>query len=70
MAYPEKSYLSYLLRLWRVQTQDQPVWRCSLENVQTGERHGFSNLKALCEFLDETITFLPEDDYPKDASAE
>jgi hypothetical protein len=46
-------YLSYLLRLWVVQNQEVSVWRCSVEDVQTGERHGFASLESLCEFLRE-----------------
>jgi hypothetical protein len=55
MTKQEKPYLSYLLRLWSVQNQTHSTWRCSLENVQTGERHGFANLDALCVFLGEQI---------------
>ncbi|MCB9422724.1 MAG: hypothetical protein H6667_23190 [Ardenticatenaceae bacterium] len=61
MTNQEKPYLSYLLRLWLVQNQTHcGAWRCSLENVQTGERHGFASLEALCEFLGEKIAPLPE----------
>jgi hypothetical protein len=58
----EKPYLSYLLRLWLVQNHEGYVWRCSLENVQTGERHGFAGLEVLCEFLCEKIAPIPEGD--------
>jgi len=43
-------YRSYLLRLWRVQTDGQS-WRAMLENIETGERLGFASLKKLIEFL-------------------
>ena len=46
-------YLSYLLRLWMVQNQEGNVWRCSVEDVQTGERYGFASLESLCDFLRE-----------------
>jgi hypothetical protein len=62
----EKPYLSYLLRLWLVKNQTHCSWRCSLENVQTGERHGFANLDALCVFLSEKIAPLPEGDGAND----
>ncbi|MCA9974175.1 MAG: hypothetical protein KC413_00440 [Anaerolineales bacterium] len=55
MTEQEKPYLSYLLRLWLVQNQTHCAWRCSLENVQTGERHGFASLEAVCAFLGEQI---------------
>ncbi len=60
MADQDKPYLSYLLRLWLVKNQTHHVWRCSLENVRTGERHGFADLEALYAFLNEEIGPLPE----------
>ena len=42
---------SYLLRLWPTGPAGQPVWRASLEDVQTGERLGFANLEQLFVFL-------------------
>ncbi len=47
-------YTSYILRCWEeeLQTpQQSAVWRFSLEDVQTGARHGFSDLAALLAFL-------------------
>lgn len=44
-------YHSYLLRLWRVRN-DGENWRASLEDVQTGELHGFQDLAALQRFLE------------------
>lgn len=44
-------YLSYLLRLWVVENQEGYVWRCSVEDVQTGERYGFASLESLISFL-------------------
>jgi len=38
------SYLSHLLRLWREQYAGKPVWRASLESVQTRDRQGFAAL--------------------------
>lgn len=45
-----RPYLSYLLRLWLVE-RDGPVWRASLENPSTAERHGFATLEQLVAFL-------------------
>ena len=45
------TYLSYLLRLWRVSNDDRPVWRASLQSAETGERVGFAGLEALFEYL-------------------
>ena len=47
-------YVSYLLRLWQTTSGDQVVWRASLENSQTGERHGFASLDVLLDFLRQT----------------
>jgi hypothetical protein len=47
-----KTYLSYLLRLWRVRQNGFDVWRASLEDTSTRERRGFDGLKALLKFLE------------------
>jgi hypothetical protein len=46
-----RDYLSYLLRLWRVEVKGQTVWRASLECPRTGEQLGFADLEALCRYL-------------------
>jgi hypothetical protein len=46
-------YRAYLLRLWQVRTDGETVWRASLENPHTGERHGFAGLDRLFEFLEQ-----------------
>ena len=52
-------YLSYLLRLWRVEGGEQPVWRASLKSARGGEQVGFASLEELFEFLQkQTSTFL------------
>lgn len=45
-----RPYLSYLLRLWLVDGAG-PVWRASLENPSSAERHGFATLEQLICFL-------------------
>ena len=45
------TYYSYLLRLWQVKKDDGQEWRASLENVETGEKHGFASLEELFVFL-------------------
>jgi predicted ester cyclase len=52
MAEPQE-YMAYLLRLWRVIAQGSTAWRARIENVHTGEPHGFANLDELCAFLNE-----------------
>jgi hypothetical protein len=48
---PQQHYLAYMLRLWRAGTSNGPVWRASLENPHTGERHTFADLEALIAHL-------------------
>ncbi len=48
---PEAPYLAYLLRLWRVDTEDGPVWRASLESADGAERRAFGDLARLSAFL-------------------
>lgn len=48
-----RSYLSYLLRLWREERGEKIVWRASLESVQTGERCSFGTIDDLFHFLRE-----------------
>lgn len=50
-------YQSYLLRLWCVRSSaaspsdEECVWRASLEHPDTGERVGFAGLDDLVEYL-------------------
>jgi hypothetical protein len=45
-------HFAYMLRLWQVDGET-PVWRASLEDAHTGERHGFGSLEQLFRFLTE-----------------
>ncbi|MGD2148552.1 MAG: hypothetical protein PVH41_17795 [Anaerolineae bacterium] len=47
-------YRSYLLRLWRVDGSD-PVWRASLESVESRERIGFASISDLFRFLENGV---------------
>jgi hypothetical protein len=42
-----------LLRLWPASSAGTPIWRASLVNVHTGERHGFADLDCLLVYLNE-----------------
>jgi len=62
MAKEQSDYLSYLLRLWRVDEESSPhrgaeqvVWRASLENPHTRQQQGFASLDELFDFLREQI---------------
>ena len=58
----EPRYVSYLLRLWQVQSQEGLVWRASLEQASTGERRGFATLADLYAFLERETARVDEDE--------
>jgi len=58
----EMGYRSFLLRLWRVDTEGKRAWRFSLENSVTGERRGFANLGELLVFLLDEVCDGQDDD--------
>ena len=47
---PAHAYLSYLLRLRRVQTQP-PLWQASLQDARSGEWRHFADLTELFAFI-------------------
>jgi hypothetical protein len=53
MSAKQPQNLSYLLHLWQVERNGEPVWWASLENPRTGERQAFADLAELFAFLDE-----------------
>ena len=48
----QSDYHSYLLRMWRVQGDKGVDWRATLEEVHSGELHGFPDLAALLGYLE------------------
>jgi hypothetical protein len=48
-------YLSYLLRLWQDNSDDQPIWRASLQSSPTENRQGFASLDELFAFLRQQV---------------
>jgi hypothetical protein len=46
-----RGHLAYLLRLWRVDNGPEAIWRASLQDVHTGERHGFAGLDEAFAYL-------------------
>lgn len=48
-------YISYLLRMWQVQSQGQAVWRATLEFPLTGKVIGFADLDSLFAYLENQI---------------
>lgn len=45
------SYVSYLLRIWREEDCQEPIWRASLQSSLGGERQAFASLDDLFAFL-------------------
>ena len=63
MASEPRRYLGYLLRVWRVTSNNGvPEWRASLEDVHTGARQGFGSLEQLLAFLLEETAGTPAPD--------
>ena len=54
-------YHSYLLRMWQVQDDAGPGWRASLEDVRSGEMHGFEDLAALQRYLEELASMQQDE---------
>mgnify|MGYP001551963900 CR=1 FL=1 len=48
----QQGYLSYLLRLWKTDGRERPLWRASLKSAHTGEQVGFASLADLFAFLE------------------
>ena len=53
MTSEQPRYLAYMLRLWKIRSGTESVWRASLESPRSGERQGFASLEALFAFLEE-----------------
>ena len=62
MSEETRRYVSYLLRLWQVQSKEGLVWRASLEHASTGERRGFASLADLVAFLEQETAPVDKDD--------
>jgi hypothetical protein len=56
----KQTYLTFLLRLWRVDGGGQDAWRASLEDAHSGERRGFSDLPELHGFLQALVEAHPQ----------
>ena len=46
--------LVYAVRLWFSGPEDQPVWRATVQNPITGERHIFADLQEFFAFIQES----------------
>jgi hypothetical protein len=55
-------YLSFLLRLWHVNADDdETAWRASLQEGLTGERMSFAGLEELFAFLRRQTGVAPDE---------
>ena len=54
-------YRSYLLRLWQVREEAGLAWRAMLEDVQTGEKRGFTHLDDLLTYLRSSTELPPKE---------
>jgi hypothetical protein len=69
MTTEQQHYLAYMLRLWQVSSDGEPIWRASLESPHSGELRGFANLELLFAFLEEqTVGHPRRQEQPKDIS--
>ena len=69
MSTEQQRYFAYMLRLWQVSSDRDPIWRASVESPHSGERHGFANLERLFAFLAELTAGQPKrKEQPKDIS--
>jgi hypothetical protein len=67
MATEQQHYLAYMLRLWQVSSDGEPIWRASLESPHSGERKGFAKLETLFAFLEAQTGGQPtRKEQPKD----
>lgn len=52
MTRTDTGYVSFLLRLRRIESQDHRTWVASMQSTATGESQTFSTVAALVEFLE------------------
>ena len=48
-------YKTYILRIWEERdpkTESSARWRYTLTDPRSNQRHGFNNLRDLCQFLE------------------
>ena len=50
------TYQAYMLRLWQTERDGEWVWWASLESPHNGERHLFTDVENLFDFLQEQVS--------------
>jgi hypothetical protein len=53
MTSTSRRYRSYLIRLWRSESDDTSSWHASAEDTMTGERRNFAGINQLFHFLEQ-----------------
>ena len=56
----QAGYYSFLLRLWQVKEDGGQEWRATLENVESGEKRGFTNVEDLLAYLSRVTAKMSE----------
>lgn len=46
-------YLSFLLRMWSIETDSESIWRASLQDVESGEVQQFGSLNMMIKHLEQ-----------------
>ncbi|MFN2200320.1 MAG: hypothetical protein ACK2UO_03900 [Caldilineaceae bacterium] len=64
MAEGRPNYMCYLLRMWREDEGEAPVWRASLQSHRDTARRGFASLEDLFEFLRRQTGVSADQDAP------
>ena len=54
------NYCSFLLRMWWAKEEGSQEWRASLENVESGEKRGFTSLEEMLAYLSKITTTWDE----------
>ncbi len=55
-------YYSCLIRIWESRSNDEQIWRASLERPGLKERVGFSNMNELFAFIRKDVARINTDD--------
>lgn len=64
----ETHYQAYLLRLWQMDNEGQPVWRISLEEVGGAERLVFQDVAAFFGFIESLTVQIDPHERTRDSA--
>ncbi len=66
MSLQSQPYASFFIRLWQEPRDgDTPVWRGSIEHVQTGHRHYFLETQVPLTFIEQVVDHTNSEDEPR-----